>query len=119
MPQWITREYLARRGGAWFREDQLTPARCPLLGYAVKNVMIEGSLLDKEFLQVEKQPEVGEEAYDEGSKRLTGFFNDMLKQYIGPELDPLGKKIIDCCLNDGKVEDYMGLIDSDPIIVEE
>jgi hypothetical protein len=119
MPQWLTREYLARRGGAWFRKDQLAPARCPLLGYSVKNVMIEGSILDKEFLQVDKQPEVGEKAYDAGSKQLSDFFKDMLKQYLGPELHPLGKKIIECCLNDGKLEDYMGFIDSDPIIVED
>jgi hypothetical protein len=29
MPQWIAREYLARRGAAKFRPDQLRPARCP------------------------------------------------------------------------------------------
>jgi hypothetical protein len=30
MPQWITREYLARRGGARFTEKQMKPSRCPL-----------------------------------------------------------------------------------------
>jgi hypothetical protein len=34
MPQWIAREYLARRGGARFSSEQVTPSRCPLLGYA-------------------------------------------------------------------------------------
>jgi hypothetical protein len=119
IPQWLTREYLARRGGAWFRKDQLTPARCPLLGYAPKDIMIEGRILNQEFLQVEKQPEVGEEAYDVGSTQLTDFFKSMLEQYLGPELDPLGKKIINTCLKDGCIDDYMGLMSSDPIIVEE
>jgi len=30
MPQWVGREYLARRGVAKFRPDQLRPALCPL-----------------------------------------------------------------------------------------
>ena len=33
MPQWIAREYLARRGTARFTPDQIRPARCALLGY--------------------------------------------------------------------------------------
>lgn len=32
MPQWIAREYLARRCSARFKPDQLKPARCSLLG---------------------------------------------------------------------------------------
>jgi hypothetical protein len=32
MPQWVMREYLARRGGAGFTREQIVPARCPLLG---------------------------------------------------------------------------------------
>ena len=120
MPQWITREYLARRGGAWFTEGQLMPARCSLLGYALKEMMIEGTKIEKEFLRIETQPEVGEGAYDKGVGILSDFFKKNLKGYLDyPELDPLGRKIIECCLNDGTLEDYTALIDSEPIINEE
>jgi hypothetical protein len=119
MPQWITREYLARRGGAWFNKEQLAPARCSLLGFVVKEAMVEGEAIDKQFMQVEKQPEVGEKAYDEGSMQLISFFKEKIKDFLEPELDPLGKKIIECCLNDGTLEDYMALIDSAPITRDE
>ncbi|MFW6036007.1 MAG: DUF4914 family protein, partial [Halothermotrichaceae bacterium] len=118
MSEWLTREYLARRGGAWFHEEQLVPARSPLLGYALKEIMIEGRMLEKELLRVEKQSEVGKEAYDKGSKILENFFKNNLEQYLEEDLLPLGKKIIDCCLSGGKLDDYCSLIDSEPIITK-
>lgn len=118
MPQWITREYLARRGGAWFTENQLLPARSSLLGYALGEVMIEGQMMEKEFLQVDKQEEVGKEAYDRGSEILEGFFKRNLKQYLHSDLMPLGRQIIECCLSGGNLADYTGLIDLEPIISE-
>lgn len=32
MPQWIAREYIARRGSAKFKQEHLKEARCTLLG---------------------------------------------------------------------------------------
>ncbi len=119
MPQWLTREYLARRGGAWFTKEQLTPARSPLLGYALKEVMIEGQMIDRDFLQVDKQPEVGQKAYDTGHKMLQEFFDENLKKYLNKDLLPPGKEIIKCCLSGGKLEDYSVMIESGPIIKEE
>ncbi|MFW5999637.1 MAG: DUF4914 family protein [Halanaerobiaceae bacterium] len=116
MPQWLTREYLARRGGAWFSEEQLKPARSPLLGYAIRQVMIEGRMLEKEFLQVEKQPEVGKEAYDQGAAMLYEFFQEYLKKFLEEDLHPLGREIIECCLDNGTLSDYCSLIDSEPIV---
>ncbi len=116
MPQWITREYLARRGGAWFTENQLKPARSSLLGYALKEVMIEGQQLEREFLQVEKQEEVGKEAYDKGDEIINNFFRKNLKQYLESDLMPLGRKIIECFYSEGNLEDYKSLINSEPII---
>jgi hypothetical protein len=116
MPEWITREYLARRGGAWFSEEQLVAARSSLLGYALKNIMVEGRAVDREFLQVEKQGEVGEEAYDEGNQILQKFFKENLKKFIDEDLMDTGKKIIECCLDNGDLDDYISLIDSEPII---
>lgn len=114
MPQWIAREYLARRGSAQFRPAQLDPARCPLLGYAFNSLLIEGFSIHREFLQVNVQEEVGDAGYDKGAKILTDFFKQELAVYLQEkDLDSLGKKIIECCLNDGSLEDYIRLIPSE------
>ncbi len=106
MPQWISREYLARRGAAKFNKEQLVASRCPLLGYVPQQMRIEGTLIPDHFFQVEKQPEVGIAAYDKGVELLARFFKAELTHYLKDDLDDLGKQIIECCLNDGFVEDY-------------
>ncbi|MCX7746458.1 MAG: DUF4914 family protein [Clostridia bacterium] len=110
MPQWIAREYLARRGSAKFRQDQLVESRCDLLGYSLETLKVDGTYLPKGFLQVQYQPEVGKEAYDKGAEILGKFFKKELEQFISPDLNPLGKKIIECCMNNGKLKDYEELI---------
>ena len=110
MPQWIAREYLARRGVARFRPDQLRPARCPLLGYTMHQLQVEGSFIARWFLQVETQPEVGEEGYDQGAAILRNFFHRCLKDFLEPDLEPLGREIITCCLDGGSVHDYERLL---------
>ena len=47
--------------------------------------------------------------YDAGAKILTDFFKDQIKQYLTDDLDPLGRQIIECCLNDGTLDDYLRL----------
>ncbi len=116
MPEWLTREYLARRGGAWFTKKQIMPARSSLLGYALKEIIVEGQQLEKEFLQVEHQEEVGPEAYDMGDEILQNFFKEHLKKFLGDELNPRGQKIIECFFDRGTLENYNSLIESDPII---
>ncbi len=107
MPQWIAREYLTRRGGRAFKEDQIKPARCPLLGYALYQLQVEGHMIPRWFLQVDTQPEVGKEAYDVGAAQLTEFFGKCLADFIDEkDLNPIGKEIIECCLNNGNVDDY-------------
>jgi hypothetical protein len=110
MPQWLMRDYLARRGLASFRSDQVVPSRCPLLGYALQNMRIEGTSIHHWFLEVDTQPEVGPEAFDEGARILRHFFHRQLRKFLHPELDPAGRKIIECCLSDGNVQDYEQLI---------
>jgi hypothetical protein len=112
MPQWIAREYLARRGNAQFKSDQVQPARCPLLGYALYQLAVEGRPIARWFLQVDTQPEVGEEAYDQGATILYDFFRKCLADFNEPGLDPLGKQIIECCLDGGSVYDFEKLIPS-------
>jgi hypothetical protein len=109
MPQWIAREYMARRGHAPFGPNQLQPARCPLLGHALLNLTVEGAAITRWFLQVDLQPEVGEEAYDRGAAILTEFFHLCLREFLDPDLIPLGRRIIQCCLDGGTVADYGSL----------
>ncbi len=110
MPQWLARDYLARRGVARFRPDQMRPARCPLLGYTLHQLHVEGHMITRWFLQVETQPEVGEAAYDQGAELLYGFFRRYLGDFTKADLAPLGKHIIRCCLDGGSLEDYEALI---------
>ncbi len=107
--EWLTREYLARRGGGKIKRDQLTPARCPLMGYALKEVKIDGQLIRPTFLQPENQSQVGFEAYDAGAKIVTDFFKSELQQFLTDDLDPLGREIIEVCLRDGSIEEYEAL----------
>ena len=110
MPQWIAREYLARRGGAKFGLHQLNESRCALLGYSLSSIKVEGTFLPKELLEVNRQAEVGNLGFDAGAKVLTEFFKSELAKFDTPDLDPLGQQIIACCMNDGSVDDYLKLI---------
>lgn len=112
MPQWIAREYLARRGQASFKPDKIKPARCSLLGYIIRSMQFEGAIIADKFVEVNKQPEVGTDGYDKGAEILQEFFEQELKGYLVPDLNPLGKQIIECCLDLGNVEDYEQLIES-------
>jgi hypothetical protein len=110
MPQWITREYLARRNGAKFTTQQVVPSRCPLLGWSPDSIMVEARQIGSWFFQVEKQPEVGREAYDKGAEILRQFFLRELAQFDSPDLRPLGREIIRCCVDGGSIDDYDKLL---------
>ncbi|HMP91033.1 MAG TPA: DUF4914 family protein [Kiritimatiellia bacterium] len=110
MPQWIAREYLARRGGAKFSNDQVIAARCPLLGYALRSITVEGQTLPSILLRVETQKEVGPDAYDLGAIKLTEFFHQQLEEFLHKDLNPLGRKIIESCLAGVDVAEYEKLI---------
>ena len=107
--QWLTREYLARRGAGRIRPEHLVPSRCALFGYTLKEVKIDGQLIRPTFLRPDKQSQVGLEAYDEGARMLTDFFKAELRQYLTDELDPLGRQIIEVALRDGTIDDYVAL----------
>ncbi|MBI3832637.1 MAG: DUF4914 family protein [Planctomycetes bacterium] len=110
-PQWIAREYLARRGGAKFRPDQLAPARSAMLGYALNSIVVEGTQIPQWFLQVETQPEVGADGYDAGAKLLGAFFRQELEPYLSEkDLDPGGRRIIECFMQNGDVKAFEQLM---------
>lgn len=108
-PQWIAREYLARRGATPFPTSDLKAARCPLLGYHKEKILVEGQIIGKWFMDVSQQPEVGEAAYDEGAKILTEFFHEQLRGFLVDGLDPAGRKIVEACLDNATLEDYESL----------
>jgi len=119
MPQWIMREYLARRGGVRFEKHELAPSRCSLLGYSINKLTVEGQSFDTSFLKIEKQAEVGMEAYDIGASMLNDFFIEELKPYMTDELDKKGREIIDCLLSNGKLDDYENLIEAESIFIDD
>ncbi|MCL2055433.1 MAG: DUF4914 family protein [Oscillospiraceae bacterium] len=110
MPQWIAREYIARRGGAKFKQEHFTKARCDLLGFCLESLKVDGQFIGKAFLQPETQPEIGLDGYDKGAKILTDFFKSELAKFNVPELNPIGKQIIELCLNDAPLEEYLKVI---------
>ena len=105
-PQWIAREYLARRGSAKFRPEQLAPARCPLLGSTLDTLQVEGQIIGPWFRQVDTQPEVGEDGYDAGAAILQKFFHEQINKFADPDLAAAGHQIIAACLQGASVEDY-------------
>ncbi len=119
MPQWIMREYLSRRGGAWFTPGQIEPAPTPLLGYSLKRVVVEGVEIQEELLQPQKQPEIGEEVYRQGAEILYNFFRKELMHYLDSSLMPEGERIIQCAIERGSIEDFKGLIESQSFIIED
>ena len=104
--EWLTREYLARRGGGRIGKDQLEPARCALFGYRPREIKIDGQQIRPTLLAPESQSQVGLEAYDAGAAILTGFFKSELAQFATDELDPLGRRIIELVLDDAPVAEY-------------
>ena len=106
MGEWLTREYLARRGGL-VRAKHLVPARCPLFGFSLEEMKIDGQYVRQTFLRPELQSKLGYEGYDAGAKILTDFFKEQIAQFNTDELDPIGKQIIELCMNDAPLEEYL------------
>ena len=109
-PEWIAREYLARRGGVNMKMDRLVPARCPILGYCLRDMKVDGQHISHKFLRPECQELLGETGYDTGAKILTEFFARELAVYDTPELHPVGRQILDCFAAGGTVEDYCAIL---------
>lgn len=110
MPQWVAREYIARRGGAKFKPGHLEEARCPILGYTLESVKVDGQYIRRAFLKPETQYEMGIDGYDAGAKILMDFFGKELKKFGTAELNPLGKKIIKMFYDGASVQEFTDII---------
>ena len=106
MGEWLTREYLARRGGT-VRKKHLVPARCPIFGYSLDEMKIDGQYVRRTFLRPEYQSKLGIEGYDAGAKILTDFMKEQVKEFDTEELDPIGHQIIQLLMNDAPIEEYL------------
>ncbi|MBQ0026424.1 MAG: DUF4914 family protein [Lachnospiraceae bacterium] len=104
--EWLTREYLSRRVGQ-VRMRHLTPARCPIFGYSLEEMKVDGQYIRQTFLRPELQSKLGFEGYDAGAKILTDFFKEQIPQFMTDELDPLGRQILELILNDAPLEEYL------------
>ncbi len=114
MGEWITREYLARRGGT-VRRKHLVPARCPIFGYSLDEMKIDGQYVRQTFLRPELQSKLGFEGYDAGAKMITDFFKEQLAAFLTDDLDPMGREIIELCMRDAPLEDYLAVTPLDNI----
>ncbi len=110
MPQWVAREYISRRGSAKFKPEHLEESRCPLLGFVLDSLMINGQYVPRSFLKPFTQPEIGTVGYDAGAKQLYDFFLKELEQYDNDDLAPLGREIIALCRKGATVKEYAELI---------
>ena len=108
MGEWLTREYLARRNGT-VRMKHLVKARCPLFGYSLDEMKIDGQYVRRTFLRPELQSKLGYEGYDAGVKILTDFMKNQLMEFVTDELDPVGRQIINLCLHDAPLEEYLAI----------
>lgn len=104
--EWIDREYIARRGSVRFREDQLIEARCPLLGWTIESLKVNGQRIPRSLLCVQEQPEVGTTGYDAGAEILTQFFAKELDRFYTDDLHPLGRRIIDAFRRGASTAEY-------------
>ncbi|MBP8851332.1 MAG: DUF4914 family protein, partial [Breznakibacter sp.] len=109
MAEWIDREYMGRHGSKRFLPNHLVEAKCPVLGYTLESLKIDGTFLPSFLLRVNEQVEVGEEGYEKGSKILVDFFKQEAKGYYSDELHPIGRQIIETLLMDGTLEDYLNI----------
>ena len=110
MPEWISREYIARRGSAKYKPEHLVEARCPLLGFGLDSLKIDGQYIRRAFLRPETQQEVGIDGYDAGAAILTEFFRQELVKYNTDDLNPLGKQIIEMFMKGATVQDYLEIM---------
>lgn len=109
-PEWVSREFLARVGGSTLKDRLLIPARCPLFGYSLKRLSVNGQEIRTSFLQPWTQTLLGTEGYDKGAQILVDFFKKEVQEFLTEDLDPRGRAIIEAFLKDSPVDAYKNLL---------
>ena len=70
---------------------------------------LDGHTVPRFLLRPEEQPGLGTAGYDAGAAILTDFMKAQISAFLTDELDPIGRRIIELCLGDASVEDYLRL----------
>ncbi len=109
-PEWVAREYMARRGSVVYRKGQLLPSPYPMLGYTPPHIRVNGQEIPRGLLRVNEQLEVSSHGFEAGSEILQNYFEHELKLIYSKELHPKGRTIIDYCLNGADLDAYERLI---------
>jgi hypothetical protein len=73
-------------------------------------ITVEGQQIPRWMFHVDLQREIQAETYDRGAAQFQGFAVRELEQYLVDGLDPLGRRIIDCAVGGGSVEDFDNLL---------
>ena len=104
--EWISREYLSRRGRAPFRRSELHNQGHSILGYSMKRVKLDGKEIPIRLLNVEEQKDkyIGKDSFEKGSNILTNFFKEELRLFLTEDLDPLGREIIEVFTRNESIE---------------
>ena len=110
MPEWIAREYMARRGSVIYRPGQLIPSLYPLLGYTPPDIRVNGQQIPRGLLRVNEQLEVASHGFEAGAEILQNYFEHELKTIYNDALHPKGRTIIEYCLNHASLEEYERLL---------
>lgn len=108
MGEWLSREYLARHLGT-VRAKHLVPARCALFGYALDEMKLDGQFVRQTFLRPETRPSSAPRATTPARRSSPISSRSRSRSSSATISTPLGKEIIDCCLHDGTLDDYLAL----------
>lgn len=116
--EWLSREYLSRRGQAPFKRSELNDQGYPILGYNMKCLKLDGKEIPTRLLNVEEQKYkyIGENGFKKGANLLTNFFKKELRLFLTKDLDPLGKKIIEFFIKGESIEALNQLIPATYIV---
>lgn len=87
----------------------LVEARCPLFGYSLADMKIDGQHIRRTFLRPELQSKVGFDGYDAGAKILTDFIKEQIAPFNTNGLNPIGRNIIELAMNDAPLEEYLAI----------
>lgn len=113
VPQQLGRELLSRMGHNKFEKDiQICPAQDPLLGYRIRELVLDNLSVPRHMLNTEHQQELGEDGYKAASGMLTTFFKTRAGE-LNRKRRNLGKgprRVLEICLDGGSVSDYDGVL---------
>ena len=84
--------YLARRGSSRFQPNQIRPARCSLLGYAMHQIQVEGPILHAGSCRSIPSPKSARPLITRVQNILT-FFHACLKEYLVAPFFPWGARL--------------------------